>query len=135
MILCDTNILIELYRNNRTIIAAVEAIGQNNVAVSDVTRAELFVGALNKRELQILRKDINQLSILPIQPEISLMSISLLEKYCLSHGLDFHDALIAATAIFHQLELFTLNIKDFAYISDIKIYKFPELLSVVCVDL
>lgn len=123
MILCDTNILIELYRNNTVIVAAVEAIGQNSVAVSDVTRAELFVGALNKRELQILSKDLKQLSILPIRPEISSMAILLLEKYCLSHGLDFHDALIAATAIFHQLELFTLNIKDFAYISDIKIYE------------
>ena len=123
MILCDTNILIELYRNNTVIVAAVEAIGQNNVAVSDVTRAELFVGALNKRELQNLSKDLKQLSILPIRPEISSMAISLLEKYCLSHGLDFHDALIGATAIFHQLELFTLNIKDFAYIPEIKIYR------------
>jgi predicted nucleic acid-binding protein len=123
MILCDTNILIELYRNNSAIVGILEAIGQNNIAISDVTRAELFVGALNKRELQTLRKDINQLSILPIRQEISLMSISLLEKYCLSHGLDFHDALIAATAIYHRLELFTLNTRDFVYIPDIRIYK------------
>jgi len=119
MILCDTNIFIELYRNNAAVVAVVEAIGQNNVAVSDVTRAELFVGALNKRELQTLSKEMNQLSVLPIRPEISSMSILLLEKYCLSHGLDFHDALIAATAIYHRLELFTLNTKDFVYIPDI----------------
>ena len=44
MILCDTNIFIELYRNNTTIVGAVETIGQNNIAVSDVTRAELLSG-------------------------------------------------------------------------------------------
>jgi predicted nucleic acid-binding protein len=123
MILCDTNILIELYRYNAGIIAAVEAIGQDNVAVSDVTRAELFVGALNKRELQILRNDVNQLTILPIQSEISTTAISLLEKYRLSHGLDFHDALIAATAIFHHIELFTLNVKDFIFIPEVALYQ------------
>jgi predicted nucleic acid-binding protein len=123
MILCDTNILIELYRNNTGIVAAVEAINQDNVAISDVTRAELFVGALNKRELQILRKEVNQLTILPIQQEISTMAISLLEKYCLSHKPDFHDALIAATSLCHNVELFTLNVKDFIYISGIKLYR------------
>jgi len=122
MILCDTNILIELYKNNARIIAIVESIGQNNVAVSDVTRAELFVGALNKRELQILRKDVNKLTIFPIQMEISGAAISLLEKYCLSHGLDFHDALIAATAIYYDMELYTLNVKDFIFIPEIKLY-------------
>jgi predicted nucleic acid-binding protein len=122
MILCDTNILIEIYRNNANIVAAVENINQDNVAISDVTRAELFVGALNKRELQTLQKEVNQLIILPIQQEISTTAISLLEKYCLSHKLDFHDALIAATALCHDMELFTLNIKDFICISGLKLY-------------
>jgi predicted nucleic acid-binding protein len=122
MILCDTNIIIELYRNNINIVAAVKAIHQDNVAISDVTCAELFVGALNKRELQILRKETKQLIILPIQAEISTMSINLLGKYCLSHNLDFHDALIAATSLYHNLPLFTLNIKDFIYISGINLH-------------
>ncbi|GHT88156.1 ribonuclease VapC [Bacteroidia bacterium] len=122
MILCDTNILIELYRNNTDIVDAVEFIKQENIVISDVTRAELFVGALNKRELQALNKDVNQLTILPIQSTISTMAIELLVKYCLSHNLDFHDALIAATAICHNVELYTLNIKDFIFIPTLKLY-------------
>lgn len=43
MILCDTNILIELYRRDENIVVAVETIQQKNIAISDVTRAELFV--------------------------------------------------------------------------------------------
>jgi hypothetical protein len=43
--------------------------------------------------------DLEQLKCLPVQSAISSLSIQLLIKYHLSHGLDFHDALIAATAI------------------------------------
>jgi tRNA(fMet)-specific endonuclease VapC len=57
MILCDTNILIEIYRNNTQIIEVVKRIGQENIAVSDVTCAELLYGARNKKEIQAIRKD------------------------------------------------------------------------------
>jgi predicted nucleic acid-binding protein len=36
------------------------------------------------------------------------------------------DAIIAATAIYHNTELFTLNLKDFRYIPEIKLYPFSE---------
>ena len=42
MILCDTNILIEFYKNNPTITANLHAIGSGNLAVSAVTVAELY---------------------------------------------------------------------------------------------
>lgn len=66
----------------------------------------------------------NGLITLPIQPEISNMAVDLVEHYCLSHKMDIEDALIAATAIFHEIELFTLNLKDFTFIPGIKIYQF-----------
>jgi predicted nucleic acid-binding protein len=124
MILCDTNILIEVYRKNVNIISLVSSILRNSaIVISDVTRAEMLVGARNKHEMQILVKELEQLQCLPVQSTISSQSIQLLIKYHLSHGLDFHDALIAATALFHNIELFTLNIKDFAYIPNLKLYE------------
>jgi tRNA(fMet)-specific endonuclease VapC len=42
MVLCDTNILIEIYKGNELVIEAFKNIGQNNVAISDVTCAELL---------------------------------------------------------------------------------------------
>jgi predicted nucleic acid-binding protein len=69
MLLCDTNIFIEIYRQNLSIRTELEKIGFDNVVVSDVTRAELFVGARDKRELQAIRKYLNSLQILHIQPE------------------------------------------------------------------
>ena len=123
MILCDTNILIEVYRKNLNIISILDDIARvRTIVISDVTRAEMLVGARNKNEMQILIKELGQLKSLPVQSEISAGSIQLLTAYRLSHGLDFHDALIAATAIHHNIELFTLNVKDFSFISNIKLY-------------
>lgn len=124
MILCDTNIFIEIYRRNEAIRTELEKIGQGNIAVSDVTRAELFYGALNKVELQKIHKDLSGLNALPIQTEISEMAVDLVARYCLSHKMDIEDALIAATAIYYDIQLFTLNIKDFTFIPGIKVYQY-----------
>ena len=122
MILCDTNILIEIYKGNNPIIETLKNIGQENIAISDVTCAELLFGARNKKELQIIRKDINKLIVLPINIEISNNSVLLVEKYSMSHKLSLPDAIIAATAIHFNIELFTLNLKDFKYIKDLQLF-------------
>ena len=123
MILCDTNILIEAYRNNITVISELERIASRNIIViSDVTRAEMLVGARNKHEMQILVRELGQVKCMPVQSKISALSIQLLITYHLSHRLDFHDALIAATAICHDMELYTLNVKDFIFIENINLY-------------
>ncbi|OAV66525.1 putative ribonuclease VapC19 [Bacteroidales bacterium Barb6XT] len=123
MMLCDTNIFIEMYRGNAYIASVFEQIKRySHIAVPDVVRAELFFGAKNKNELNFIRKDLNSFKILPILPEISTIAVKLVEEYCLSHHLDFHDALIAATAIYHDVELYTLNVKDFIFIPGVKLY-------------
>ena len=122
MVLCDTNIFIEIYRRNEAVRTVLEKIGYDNIVISDVTRAELFYGAINKIELSKIRKDLSIISVLHIDPSISKMAVSLVEQYCLSHKMDLEDALIAATAILHKIELYTLNVKDFVFIRDIKLY-------------
>ena len=121
-LLCDTNILIEVYRNNQAIINTVKQVGQANIAVSDVTCAELLYGARNKSELDVFRKDLDTLTILPILPEISKKAVMLVEQYCLSRKLALPDALIAATSIYHQMDLYTLNVKDFVFIPGVRLF-------------
>jgi predicted nucleic acid-binding protein len=122
MVLCDTNIIIEVYRQNQFIRSVVESIGQANIAISDVTRAELIDKAQNKRELHLIEKYADTFFCLPVEEEISSMSINLILKYGLKHKLEFNDALIAATAIHHNIELYTLNVKDFFFIPGIRLY-------------
>jgi len=122
MLLCDTNIFIEVYRRNMAIVAELAKIGHHNLAVSDITCGELFYGALNKTELRMINNDLDSIAILHINIDISEMAVDLVKTYCLSHKLDIDDAIIAATAIYHNAELFTLNIKDFQFIPNLKLY-------------
>lgn len=45
-----------------------------------------------------------------------------METYSLSHKLSLPDALIAATALSHDVKLYTLNIKDFRFISGLQLH-------------
>ena len=123
MILCDTNIFIEVFRKNAFIRSELEMIGYENIVVSDVVQAELFFGAIDKVDLQKITKCIEHFPVLSIQQKISQMAVDLVKRYCLSHKLNLPDALIAATAIYFDIELYTLNVKDFRFIPGIKLYR------------
>ncbi len=47
-----------------------------------------------------------------------------MQSYRLSHGLALADAMIAATAIQTELELFTYNTRDFKFITKLGLYQF-----------
>ena len=123
MILVDTNIFIEFYRNNPVICKILEQIDPQEISISDVVCAELYYGARNKQELSNIVSDMEKLTILTIFPTISKLAVDLVKQYCLSHKLKLPDAQIAATALFHNAELFTLNRKDFTYIPNLKLYE------------
>ena len=125
MILCDTNILIELYKNNSFIIKELRKIGSKEIAISIITQAELYYGALNKRELQLIKKHLSQIEIIAVDLSISQYFIQLMENYALSHKLAIPDALIAATAIINNFDLYTLNKKDFCFVSNLRLYEYP----------
>ena len=123
MILCDTNILIEFYRGRADVIETLSAVGVSSLVISVITVGELYFGARDKREMKTLRENLSLLRQLPIDKEISRLHLELLEKYSLSHRLNIPDALIAATALHYSIPLYTLNVKDFHYISGLDLYK------------
>ena len=122
MILVDTNIFIEYYKNNPAIYKILEQIDPQEIVVNDVVCAELYFGARNKQELADIVFDMEKLTILPISQKISRFAVDLVKQFCLSHKLKLPDAQIAATAILHNAELFTLNKKDFIYIPNLRLY-------------
>lgn len=122
LILLETNIIIEYFKDNKSIIHELKKIGEINIAISEVTAAELIYGAFNKSELKKILETISTINKISIDTEISSFSISLMTGYSLTHKLSFPDALIAATAIKNNMPLFTLNKKDFKYL-DVKLYE------------
>ena len=123
MILCDTNILIEFYKNNTQIVQELHHLGHDQLAISIVTQAELYFGALNKQELKKIKQHLSLLHQIALDISISKEFVRLVEAYSLSHKLSLPDALIASTALVHDFELYTLNVKDFQYISTLKLYQ------------
>jgi tRNA(fMet)-specific endonuclease VapC len=84
MVLCDTNIFIEVYKDNPSIITALKSIGQVNIDIYDVTCAELLYGARNKLELKISKQDLEKLFTLPISSAISAYAVNLIEQYLIA---------------------------------------------------
>ena len=123
MILCDTNVIIETLKGDEKTIKIVESIGLENIAISSVTVMELYFGALNKRELNKIKKHLKALNIVHFDSDVSELAVSMIESYSKSHGLQIPDAIIAATALSLELKLFTLNLKDFRYIEHLKLFE------------
>ena len=123
MILCDTNVIIEILKGDEKTIKVIEKIGLENIAVSSVTVMELYFGALNKRELSKIKKHLKALNTVHFDNDISELAVSMIESYSKSHGLQIPDAIIAATALSFEMKLFTLNLKDFKYIDGLSLYK------------
>ena len=124
MILCDTNILIEFYKGNSAVIDVLQDIGISNLAVSIATTGELFYRAKDKRELRKIQKHLTLINQIPLDTNISTRFLSLLEEYALSHKLSVPDGLIAATSLSHSIPLYTLNKKDFQFITDLQLHRF-----------
>jgi tRNA(fMet)-specific endonuclease VapC len=122
MILCDTDILIEFYKNTAHILQELHMIGQQHLAVSVITQAELYFGALNKAELNKIRTHLQSISRFAFDTMISDTFLTLMETYSLSHKLGLPDAIIAATAMIHHLPLYTLNTKHFQFLPEIELY-------------
>ncbi|RBQ06206.1 type II toxin-antitoxin system VapC family toxin [Pedobacter miscanthi] len=126
-IICDTDVLIDYFDKNQSRNASAtnileSLIGLDNVIISSITKMELLYGATNKLDLGIINKKIKRFSIVLINERINLTAIGLIQEFKLSHGLAIADSLIAATAIETKLRLFTYNLKDFKFISDLTLY-------------
>jgi len=126
MIFLDTNIFIEVFKGNPFVIGIVQSLDSNSLALSSITEMELYYGALNKLELRRIKKNLRQFDIYHLTTSISATATALIEKHSKSHNLQIPDALIAATAMENGSELLTLNIKDFKYIDDLRLFKLPS---------
>ena len=116
--LADTTVLIEHLRRNEK---ATEFIEKNNPSISIVTIAELIQGARDAREQSLSIKLSNSMVHVFIDRKISNLALELLFKFHLSNGLNFWDAIIAASALDSKLILITENIKHFRFIPSLKV--------------
>lgn len=122
-LLLDTSIIIDFLRRKDKENSLLFSFSQKDLrlSISIITHTELYAGkSVWEKEdaLEELEKLFSGLHLLPLQEEISVKAGELKAKY----GVSLLDAIIAATALIHKLDLATLNIKDFEKISGLDIY-------------
>ena len=111
----DTNVLIEILKNNQHTIKQVESLSPP-LFVSAISAMELIYGALNKSEQKKLQQFLSLFTIIELNEKTSKQALSLITQYAKSHTLDIPDALIAASCLENNKTLFTYNRKDFRFI-------------------
>ena len=93
------------------------------------TYIEIVQGCRNRPELERLKRDLAryQVTVLPINDAISQRAMTLIDIHALPDGLQLADALIAATAVHHDLTLLTGNCKHFTPIAGLRIEPFEPV--------
>ena len=109
--LVDTDVLVDFLRG---VPPAVEFVTRNadRIALSAIVLSELYAGA-REDEIADLDDFVANLPVLAIGPEIARAAGLLRHRYGKSHGVSLADALLAATATHHGLDVKTLNTKHF----------------------
>ena len=119
MVLCDTNIFIHAFNGRHDTISRMEEIGLQQIGLSVVTLMELYQGARNKVELARIKRNIRYFDVVEIDNTASQQAAIFVERFKLSHNLQIPDAIIGASAVVHQVPLFTYNLKDFNFMPGI----------------
>jgi predicted nucleic acid-binding protein len=122
-VLIDSDILIEVSRaRDDVILARWDELSRGDSALlcSPVTVAELWHGA-RPREHPTLNALFAAVQCIPIDINIGQRAGDYLRQYAKSHRVELGDALIAATASVHGLELWTRNRRHYP-MKDISFY-------------
>ena len=123
-ILVDTDVLIWHLRGHPNATRRLDEL--DTLTLSAVSYLEILQGMRNKAELLAVQKMLDKRSatLLPITEAITRRAIELMEAITLSDGLQMGDALIAATALEHQLPVLTGNVKHFVSVPGLSVVAF-----------
>jgi predicted nucleic acid-binding protein len=117
-VLVDTNIVIDRLRGSEHAKAFINALARPP-AISVLTITELVAGARTQKEELTFFEIVSVLRVLPETEKIASRAGEWLRHYSGSQGLDFPDAIIAATEQ-HSLPLVTMNLKHFPMFPKLK---------------
>jgi predicted nucleic acid-binding protein len=114
-VLIDSDILIEVLRGRNSEVARVwvhVVSSSEPLFYSPVSSAEILHG-MRDSERDAIERLFSSTTCVPIDEEIGKGAGNYLRRFHASHGIELADALIAASASVHQLQLWTRNRKHF----------------------
>ncbi|HUX19810.1 MAG TPA: type II toxin-antitoxin system VapC family toxin [Spirochaetia bacterium] len=114
MVLLDTNVFI--YLANGTL--AADVLGGEEIAFASITRIEaLGFGQITVAEQNYLEELFEECEQLDLQEAVIRRAIKLRQLSKMTLG----DAIIAATSLVYELELWTANTKDFSAVEGLDV--------------
>jgi len=122
--LFDTDVIIWALRGNAKAGRRIDE--ASSLHLSAVSYMELLKGARDKREQKAIQAFLRDLGFeqLPVTSAISHRAVIYVEEFALSTGMELADALIAATACEHGIELCTANDKHYRVVADLNLQIF-----------
>lgn len=124
-LLCDTRVIIDYINGRSAVLNDLLAKG-THLFINSVIEMELLQGARDKKELQVIKKKLLSFRLLDLQQMIFDSATQLMRDYRLSHSLALPDAVIGATAIYYQIQLYTYNQKDFGFLPEIQLMQLDQ---------
>ena len=118
-VLLDTSVVVDCLGGQASATGYFRSLGERP-SISVVTVSEILAGVRNRREEADAAMFWSLVKPLRVELEIAQRAGVLLRLYNASHGVELADALVAATAEHHRLELATLNVKQFPMFKRLK---------------
>jgi predicted nucleic acid-binding protein len=122
-VLVDTDVLIEVLRGREAkLLARWEELAGSDVPVaySPVTSAEIW-HVVREGEEEAVEGLLAAMICIPVDAKIGREAGEYLQRYRKSHSVELGDALMAATAVLHQMQLWTRNRKHYP-MREIRLY-------------
>lgn len=111
-ILLDTDVAIDYLRGEAKAARLIET-NLDRIRVSVITVAEIRAGTKGQDEAVQLERFLSVFPTLDVTRSIADLGGDWMRKYATSQAMELPDALIAATAARHDLELKTLNVRHY----------------------
>ena len=110
--LVDTDVWIDFLRGVPEAVDFVEQL-PDIVCISAISVAELYAGVREGKEREVLGDLLTSLKIISLDDVGAAHGGLIRRDFGKSHGVGLSDAMIAAMALQHDCQLFTLNVKHY----------------------
>lgn len=119
----DTSIFIDHLRSkNKSTTALSQMPIENGVYISPVTLYELYMGATSLQKWNDVDKITKDLLLLDFSHDVAKKSARIFQDLKKKNNvIEFRDIFIGATALCHNLSVFTLNKRDFSRIKGLRV--------------
>ena len=121
-VICDTGVISDfLEGKDSQVLKTIEEIGKENVYITPVILVELnrwlsIRKGLTKQERNFFKKFFDSLPLIHLNEKISSLVVKISNS---DNSLDAPDILIGATALYHNIPVYTNNRKHFKRIKEI----------------